>query len=375
MSPRKRITYSQHPNHAARSAHAKGEKAFRTYDTSFIRPKRSPVPAIIGGVVLIVLLAAIVFGVLTFSKGCSPNATLEQGQQVEITVADGEGINSVGKTLASVGLIGSPNEFTDRVNALGADGTIQPGTYTFTGGQSVDEMIKAMQPAVASETFTVPEGSTIEATAEIVAKASDGRIKAEDFTKAASDASKYADSYDFVKDAGDRSLEGFLFPKTYPINDDSTADSIIRMMLDQYATETESVDWSYAEEHDLSHYDALKLASIVEKEASADNRATVASVFYNRLAEDMRLQSDATVAYFVKHDPTPEDVETENEYNTYTIDGLPPTPINSPSLACIEAVCAPEDTNYLYFYFAEDEEGNLQYNFTETYEEHQATYE
>ena len=375
MSPRKQITYSQHPNHAARSAHARGEKQFRTYDTSLIRPKRSPIPAIIGIIVLIAAIVGIVFGVLHFMRGCASTPMLPEGQEVEVVVSEGEGSRSVAKTLLDAGLIASTSEFTDRLAERGEENSLQPGTYTLVGGQSVDEIINVLQTPVAAETFTVPEGSTIAQTADIVAEASSGRIKASEFVAAAGDASKFAGDYSFLEEAGDASLEGFLFPKTYPIDDASTAESIIRAMLDQFATETSSLDLSQVENAGLSLYDMVKMASIVEKESDADHRATVASVFYNRLAYGMRLESDATVAYFVGHDPTPEDVATENEYNTYFIDGLPPTPINSPSLECMKAVCKPDETGYFFFYFEDDGKGGLNYTFSETYEDHQATYE
>ena len=375
MTPRRQITYSQHPNHAARAAHAKGEKAFRTYDTSAIRPKRSPIPAIIALVVLVAALGLIVWAVISFTHGCSASQLVEKGQTVEITVAEGEGARSVGKTLVEKGLISNANEFTDRVTKLGDKATLHPGTFTLVGGMTVDEIIDVLSTPVAAVTFTVPEGSTLKQTAEIVAKASGGRITAESFLTLASNASNYAGIYPFLEGAGNNSLEGFLFPKTYPIDDSTTAEGIIRMMLDQFQTETASLDLSVPSAHGLSLYDMVKLASIVEKEADADHRAEVASVFYNRMDNNMRLQSDATVAYFVGRDPTPEDVATENAFNTYLIDGLTPTPINSPSLACMQAVCAPATTSYLYFFFEDDGNGGLKYSFSETYDEHRATYE
>ena len=374
MSPRKQVTYSEHPNRAARAAHAKGEKQFRTYDTSSIRPKRSPVFAIIGIIALIAAIVAILFGVNTFLKGCTAKEMLPEGKEIEIVVAEGEGAKSVAKTLYDAGLIENASQFTDRLNELGAEDSLQPGTYVLVGGQSLDEMIKAMQTVEEVPTFTVPEGSTIDQTAKIVEEASEGRISAKDFTKAASDASAYASDYSFLADVGTGSLEGFLFPKTYAIDEDATADTIIRAMLTQFSQETAALDWTYAEERGLTHYDAVKLASIVEKESDAEHRATVASVFYNRLADGWQLQSDATVAYYVGHDPTAEDVATENEYNTYFIYGLPPTPINSPSLDCLKAVCKPEETGYYYFYFEPNEKGDMTYTFSETYEDHQAAY-
>lgn len=375
MSPRKNVTYSSRPNHAARSAHAKGEKMFRTYDTSAIRPKRSPVPAIIAIVVLVVALIVIVVAVLSFTRGCASSPQVTAGTEIEVTVTEGEGAKSVAKTLADAGLITNQNEFVERVAQLGAENSLQPGTYTLVGGQSIDEILSVLQTPVAAITFTVPEGSTISQTAEIVAAASEGRIAADEFVSAAGNAARYAPDYPFLASAGERSLEGFLFPKTYPISDESTADSLIRVMLDQFGAETAGLDISFAESRGYDMYDVVKLASIIEKESDANHRPEVASVFYNRLADGWLLQSDATVAYVVGHDPTPEDVDTYNDYNTYFIEGLPPTPINSPSIECLQAAARPADTAYYYFYFEDDGNGGLNYTFSETYEEHQATYE
>ena len=374
MPRRRNITYSENPTRAARSAHAKGDKAFRTYDTSYIRPKRSPLPAIIGVIVLVVAVVAIVFAVLNYARGCLSAPQVPVGTEVEIVIEEGESAKSVAKTLVEAGLIKNANEFTDRLSTLGLEGSLQPGTYKLVGGQTIDEIIKVLITPVSGDMFTIPEGCTIQQTAEIVSEASGGRITVEEFVAAASNASVYVRDFSFLSEAGNNSLEGFLFPKTYPINDDTTADSAIRMMLAQFSIETSGLDWSYAESKGLSHYDVVKLASIVEKESDASHRATVASVFYNRMANGMRLQSDATVAYVVGHDPTADDVATENPYNTYFIDGLPPTPINSPSLAVMQAVCEPEETNYFYFYFEDDGNGGLNYSFSETYEEHQTNW-
>lgn len=379
---RKQVTYSQRPNHAARSAHARGERQFRTYDTSYIRPKKSKAPAIVAAVLAVLVVGGLAWGALTLFNSCSAQSVelLAEGQEATITVAEGAGAKVVGEQLAEARLVSNAGDFTKRVNEMGVDSQLKPGTYTFAGGMSLDAIINQLTAGPVANALTIPEGSTLEAVAQSVATFTENRITADAFTAAASDASAYAADYDFLADAGTNSLEGFLFPKTYEIGDDAAAESVVRMMLDQFKTETSGLNWSYPQSQGLTIYDAVKLASIVERESSGDEqiRAQVASVFYNRLNNfgDPNygfLQSDATTAYELGHDPTPEDIKNPTPFNTYTNTGLPPTPICSPGLDCLQAVCNPAQTNY-FFYFAPDESGTMQYYFSETYEEHQQTY-
>lgn len=380
---RKQVTYSQRPNHAARSAHARGERQFRTYDTSYIRPKKSKAPAIVAAVLAVLVVGGLAWGALILFNSCSAQSVelLAEGQEATITVAEGAGAKVVGEQLAEARLVSNAGDFTKRVNEMGVDSQLKPGTYTFAGGMSLDAIINQLTAGPVANALTIPEGSTLEAVAQSVATFTENRITADAFTAAASDASSYAADYDFLADAGTNSLEGFLFPKTYEIGDDATAESVVRMMLDQFKTETSGLDWSYPQSQGLTIYDAVKLASIVERESSGDEqiRAQVASVFYNRLNNfgDPNygfLQSDATTAYELGHDPTPEDIKNPTPFNTYTNTGLPPTPICSPGLDCLQAVCNPAQTNYFFFYFAPDESGTMQYYFSETYEEHQQTF-
>lgn len=380
---RKQVTYSQRPNHAARSVHARGERQFRTYDTSYIRPKKSKGPVIFAAILAVVVLGGLAWGALTLFNSCSaqPVELLAEGQEATIVVAEGAGAKAIGEDLQEARLVTSASDFTKRVNEMGVDSQLKPGTYTFAGGITLDQIINELQAGPVSNALTIPEGSTLAATAQSVATFTENRITADAFTAAASDASVYAADYAFLADAGTNSLEGFLFPKTYEIGEDATADSVVRMMLDQFQTETAGLDWSYPQSQGLTIYDAVNLASIVERESSGDEqiRAQVASVFYNRLNNfgDPNygfLQSDATTAYELGKDPTPEDIQNDTPFNTYTKQGLPPTPICSPGLDCLQAVCSPAQTNYYFFYFAPDESGTMQYYFSETYEEHQQTF-
>ena len=383
MPPRKQVTYSQRPNHAARSAHARGEREFRTYDTSYIRPKQSKGPKIFAAVLAVVVIGGLAWGGLTLFNSCSGSAPVEllaEGQEATVVVEQGSGAKAIGELLVEEKLVGSASDFAKRVSEMGVESQLKPGTYTFAGGTSLDDIVRqiAAGPDMGNA-LTIPEGYKLSDIAAAVATASEGRITAEAFTAAASDASVYAARYSFLADAGTNSLEGFLFPKTYAVADDATADSLVRMMLDQFQKETASLDWSYPQSQGLSIYDAVNLASIVEKESSGDEqiRAKVAAVFYNRLETTGEpsygfLQSDATTAYEVGHDPTPEEVHAETPYSTYTNKGLPPTPICSPSLDCLKAVCAPDQESlgkYFFFYFEGDS-----YYFTETYEDHMNTF-
>ena len=116
----------------------------------------------------------------------------------------------------------------------------------------------------------------------------------------------------------------------------------------------------------------LVIASLIEREASLDDeRPLVSSVIYNRLAADMLLQIDATIAYAAgTTEITQEDLDTDGPFNTYLNRGLPPGPICSPGLASLTAAAAPADTTYLYYVVTGNGDGS--HNFSETYEEHQS---
>ncbi len=388
MVPRRRqVTYSQRPNHAARAAHARGEREFRTYDTSYIRPKRKRTALVVAIVVAVLVIGLLGWGVATLVNGFASSGVelLSEGEEATVTVAEGTGAQAIGQQLVEARLVESAASFTSRVNALGVASQLKPGTYVVAGGTGLDDIIDMLTTGPDQGTgLTIPEGYTLAQIAQRVADYTENRISSDAFIAAASDASVYAQSYSFLADAGTNSLEGFLFPKTYTVEADATADSLIRQMLDQFQAETADLDWSYPQSQGLSIYQAVNLASIVEKESSADTqiRAQVAAVFYNRL-ETMDepsygyLQSDATTAYEVGHDPTADEVHANTPYSTYTNQGLPPTPICSPSLDSLKAVCSPDQESlgkYFFFYFETDENGTMQYHFSETYDEHVSTF-
>ena len=384
--PRKQFTYSSRPTHRARMAHAQGARKFRTYDTSQIRPQKSKASMIIAAILAVLVVVAFVLIISSVLRSCSSSSV--DGSQVVVesdiqaTIPDGSTAQEVASILESSGVIPSADDFLSYAQDLGVESQFQAGTYSFSSGMTLDEVVNAVATGdLGTDSLTIPEGYTLEDIAAAVEEATEGSVTSDDFIDAASDASVYAADYDFLADAPEgASLEGFLFPLTYDLGSSVTADSIIRMMLDQFESQIASLDWSYPESQGLSIYDAVTLASIVEKESSGDEqiRAQVAAVFYNRLSPSNTetngyLQSDATTAYEVGHDPSSEEVQT-GEYSTYANAGLPPTPICSPSLECLQAVCDPASDygDYYYFIFWTNDDGETEYVFSKTYAEHQA---
>lgn len=379
MAP-KRVTYSQRSNHAARAAHARGARQFKTYDTSYIRPRQNKGPFIAAVVVAAVLIIALIFG-LTSCFGGNKNL-LQQGQSVKVEIPEGSSLQSIADILYDAGVINNKNEFNNVVASKNADSSLKPGIYTFEGGVTCEEVVNTLiaGPGLGENSLTIPEGYTIERIGDAVQEAYAGAITKDDFVSAARNANLFTQEFSFVSQAKNNSLEGFLFPKTYEVVQGYTAYDVIRQMLSQYEKEISSLNYSYPESLGYSAYDVLILASIVEKESVAGTRTKVAAVFYNRLANMGdpsygTLGSDATTAYEIGGEPDNYDWNTDSAYNTRKTKGLPPTPICSPSLDCLKAVCSPEQnfSDYYFFSFWPNENGEIEYFFDKTYDDHQAT--
>ena len=342
--------------------------------------RRSPVPMMVTGVVALAAVLGVVFLLIIphLTGGSSSDGDRQKitaGQVVEVTVPDGSGAADVASALYGAGVIESKSEFLTKVKRSNAEASLKSGTYSLVTGDSLDNLIQLLCSGgnSSASTLVIPEGYTVPKVASAV-EAAFG-ISADDFMSQAK-ASNYVADYPFLAAANNDSLEGYLFPKTYDFSGkDVTADLVIRTMLTQWQTEMASIDFdavcaSLNTRYQLSvtQEDVLTVASIVEREAANDDdRGKIASVFFNRLAVGMPLQSDATLAYWKGGEVTASELAQEdNEWNTYTRKGLTPTPICSPGMASINAACNPDDTNYFYFYISGD-----YHVFSETYEQHQ----
>jgi UPF0755 protein len=161
----------------------------------------------------------------------------------------------------------------------------------------------------------------------------------------------------FVPGFGTKPLEGFLFPATYDFNVRTTSPQLVARQLQAFRRNWSKLDLGYARTKNLTPYDVLIIASMIEEETAApEERQLVSAVIYNRLHQHIQLGIDATLRYGLHIPPTESihqsQLETPNPYNTSSIGGhfgLPPTPIGNPGLASLQAAAHPARVNYLYF--------------------------
>jgi UPF0755 protein len=304
-------------------------------------------------VVAFTLLALIVavagFGV--WSALYRVSTDLPAGLKVTLTIAKGASGEQVATTLAEAGVVANPTMFRLRTSLLGATGKLKAGTYTLTTGSAYDAVIAVLShgPEIEYVTFTIPEGWRIEQTAARIEEKLG--IPASKFMKLVTTGATQF-HFAFLADDPTKSLEGYLFPKTYTVRKAATATEVVNVMLAQFGKETAVLDYSYAKSKGLTPHDVLTIASMVEREAAiAEERPKVAAVAYNRLHLHMLLQFCSTVQYVLggKETLTDADLKTPSPYNTYLHAGLPPGPICSPGLPSIKAALAPAKAGYLYF--------------------------
>ncbi len=156
-----------------------------------------------------------------------------------------------------------------------------------------------------------------------------------------------------AKTSAPTSLEGFLFPATYDITPDTTARQLVDLQVQAYQDNTADINYAHARAKNLTKFDVLILASLIEREVALPReRRIVAGVLYNRLKANMRLDIDATTQYAIgewKPELTAADLATRSPYNTRLYAGLPPGPICNPGLDAIAAAARPATHAYLYY--------------------------
>jgi len=283
---------------------------------------------------------------------------------LEFSLKQGSSLRSGAKQLTEIGVLDDPWSFIVMARVLGKAGEIKAGNYEFTNNLTPYRLLtKLTNGDVTMKEIAFIEGWTFNQL----------RKALDDYPGIRHDSANLSDE-EILKRIGatENSAEGLFFPDTYFFNDGMSDLTILkrayRTMESNLATvwETRAKDLPFSDTHQ-----ALIMASIVEKEtAQATERRMVAAVLINRLRLGMKLQADPTVIYGLgdKFDGNlrKRDLTGDTIYNTYTREGLPPTPIALPGLASIQATLNPADTKALYFV----SRGDGTSHFSESLEEH-----
>lgn len=299
-----------------------------------------------------------------------------QGLPKLFSIEIGESVNSISYRLEAEGLIGNADALRTYLIYAGLDTRVQAGEYKLSPAMTSLEIANELLDAVPEDVaFIVLPGWRIEELAAAL-PTSGIQVTESEFLDLA-----YNPPADIIPSGFSRisSLEGFLMPGTYQVQRGTSARDLAALFLTNF-DETVSQDLrdGFAAQG-LNLFEGVTLASIVQREVIvADEQAIIASVFYNRLASGMRLESDPTVQYSLgyqllektwwKNPLSGADLRFDSRYNTYVYPGLPPGPISNPSLDVLRAVAFPDQTGY--FYFRAQCDGSGRHFFAATYAEH-----
>jgi peptidoglycan lytic transglycosylase G len=269
--------------------------------------------------------------------------------RVQVTIPKGSSVSEVGDLLSKKDVIDSSTLFQVRVTLAGKRSEIYSGHFTLARNMSYGAAIDALSqpPLKRTVTVTIPEGYSRPQAAQLVAE--DGVPGS--YTKATV-RSKYLHPAKYGG-RGAKDLEGFLFPDTFELKPNAPVADLVQLQLQDFKRRIEGVDMKYARSKNLTTYDVLIIASMVEREAGVSSQyRDVASVIYNRLHEGMPLGIDATIRFATGNYTKPlteSELAVDSPYNSRTNAGLPPGPIDSPGLEAIQAAAHPAKTGYLFY--------------------------
>lgn len=325
---------------------------------------------LLAAIVVAALIGAAVAGALVYELvryAHTPVETIREPVVVEIE--RGRSFNAVIRDLEDKDIVDDRLRWTLIARYTGHDETMRYGEYRIRPGMTpMDIMNRFSRGKVVLHRVTLPEGFTMENIAARLEAA--GLCDRDTFMRLATDEP-------FVESLGipAATVEGYLFPDTYFFEKNPSEKAVIRAMVERFH-ETFRGEWeARAAQLGFSIHDVVTLAAIIEKETALDReRAIVSSVFHNRLARNMRLESDPTVVYGLEDFDgriRTRHLRENTPYNTYVHRGLPPGPIASPGFASLHAALYPAETDYLFFVAKSGRE----HHFSETYEEHRRAVE
>ncbi|HEU5063598.1 MAG TPA: endolytic transglycosylase MltG [Solirubrobacterales bacterium] len=293
--------------------------------------------------------------------------------RVQVTVPKGSSVSEVGDLLADEGVIDNSTLFQVRVTLAGKRSEIYSGNFTLAEDMSYGDAIDVLSvpPVKRTLTVTIPEGYTRSQAAQLVEEIG----VPGDYTTATVK-SKYLDPAEYGG-KGAKDLEGFLFPDTFELKPNAPVEDLVELQLKDFRKRIKGVDMRYAKSKNLTVYDVVTIASMIEEEAGLDSqRKLVAAVIYNRLRDGMPLGIDATIRFATGNYTEPlteSELAIDSPYNSRANAGLPPGPIANPGLASIEAAAHPAKTDHLFYVTTPGACGKL--TFAETEAEFEAAVE
>lgn len=324
------------------------------------QPKKSRRKWAIFGVVfcIVVFLCGIV--AFLFSP---PDASATE--KVPVEIVSGMVPSQIADALKQEGVIRSPLMFLVYTRLTGTQDTLQAGNYKFSPADSLKKVVSQLQAG--------PEVDEIEVTFKPGATLADNKKELLSLGYSAEDIdAAFKAEYDhplFATKPAGVDLEGYLYGETHRFVKGTPLKTILTRYFDDYyevVTKNNLVD-SYKQQN-LTLYQGITLASIVQRESGGDDKAGIAQVFLKRLSSDMQLGSDVTYQYIADKEGNPRDVNYDSPYNTRRYTGLPPGPIATPGVDALIAVGKPAAGDYLYFLSGDD---NITY-FARTLAEHEA---
>lgn len=302
------------------------------------------------------------------------------GKDVEVTIKKGSTSRDVGAILKKKGIIRYETAFLLKLYSSEYKGKLRYGTFDLNDGMSLSKVIKelATQDGQKENIFTIPEGYTIEMTANKLQK--EGIMTAQEFLTAVT---KAADTSKYKNILPDKTkvfyqLQGYIYPDTYYLSKNITGDQLVAKILEEFDKKFDATRQEKAKQLGMSVEEVLIRASMLQKETELPTEyPIIAGVIQNRLDKKMKLQFDSTAVYAITKGQYGiarvmyKDLKVDSPYNTYKYKGLPIGPICSPGLEAIDGVLNPQKNDYLYFQMdmVKNDGSNI---FSKTYEEHKA---
>ena len=357
----RRDSSSGEPSPAAppRKPGTPGDRPLGTVAPRSSLPPREPAPprrrspgrhALLVGIGLAVVAVVVLLVVAVFEpfKG-------EGGAEVRVRIPPGLGAGGVGDLLAERGIVSSGLAFEVRATVAGKRGDLRSGTYVLREGMGNGAALAVLTDsgnAAPVISVVVPEGPSREEVAPVVARQG---VRG-DYLRA-SLSSRELDPRRYGAPASVKSLEGFLFPATYELlRTRPDAQALVSKQVKAFRDAFRTVNLAYARSKNLTAYDVLTIASMIERETSvASERSLVSAVIYNRLRDSIPLGIDASTRYAVGNWDRPlteSQLRSGSPFNTRNRQGLPPGPIGNPGLASIRAAARPANVDYLYYVVA-----------------------